>query len=213
MTLAELAEDKKLEYTIRFQNTGTYLAEDVLVTDMLPEDLVPTTFEFIGSSHPCQWYISNGQLQFMFDQIMLPDSNANELGSHGYVKFRIAPRSDLQPGESVENIASIIFDFNTPIITEPAVFTLYDVTAVSEVHQEFLGLYPNPVDGVLWLRADAAFRGQVRVEVLDLSGRKVMQQQLATGSGPIDVSALPGGLYQVRMHCADRALTGRFVKR
>ena len=213
MTLAELAEGRKLEYTIRFQNTGTYLAEDVLVTDMLPEGSVPTTFEFMGSSHPCQWFISNGQLQFMFDRIMLPDSNANELGSHGHVKFRIAPRADLQSGENVENIASIIFDFNSPIVTEPAVFALHDVTTVSEVHQELLGLYPNPVDGVLWLRADATLRGQVRVEVLDLSGRCVMEHQLATGTGPVDVSALPSGLYQVRMRSVDSALTGRFVKR
>jgi uncharacterized repeat protein (TIGR01451 family) len=213
MTLPELAEGKKLEYTIRFQNTGTYLAEDVLVTDMLPEGLVPTTFEFIGSSHPCQWYISNGQLQFMFDQIMLPDSNANETGSHGYVKFRIAPQADLQPGESIENIASIIFDFNSPIVTAPAVFTLHDPTTVPELHQELLGLYPNPVDDVLWLRADATLRGQVRMEVLDLSGREVLEQLLATSSGPVDVSTLPSGLYQVRSHTAGRLLTGRFVKR
>ncbi|MDQ3101651.1 MAG: adhesin, partial [Bacteroidota bacterium] len=124
LTPQEIADGKPVDYTIRFQNTGTYLAETVRIEDQLSEDLSLSSFEFLGSSHPCTWSIDNGMLEFYFEQIMLPDSNANEPESHGFVMFKITPNSDLQLGDVVENSASIYFDFNEPVITEPAVFTI-----------------------------------------------------------------------------------------
>jgi hypothetical protein len=47
----------------------------------------------------------------------MPDSGRNELGSNGFVKFRIKPDSSVQPGMSIPNNASIYFDYNAPIVT------------------------------------------------------------------------------------------------
>ncbi|MBK9629215.1 MAG: hypothetical protein IPO56_16370 [Flavobacteriales bacterium] len=45
----------------------------------------------------------------------------NEPRSHGFVTFRIRPRTPVLPGTVIENIANIYFDFNPPVITEPSV--------------------------------------------------------------------------------------------
>ncbi|MBK7572907.1 MAG: hypothetical protein IPI10_15305 [Bacteroidetes bacterium] len=37
----------------------------------------------------------DGALQFTFDNILLPDSNVDEPGSHGFVNYRISPKAGL----------------------------------------------------------------------------------------------------------------------
>src|SRR5690606_37559908 len=40
-----------LHYIIRFQNTGTDTATNVLITDALDQNLIPSSLQIIGSSH------------------------------------------------------------------------------------------------------------------------------------------------------------------
>ena len=110
-----------LEYTIRFQNTGNYPAERVIIVDTLSEDLQWNSFEFLSRSHPCHWYITEGVLHFIHEGIVLPDSTNDEPNSHGYVKFRIKPSTDLQLGATITNIAHIVFDH---AMVPPAVFSI-----------------------------------------------------------------------------------------
>jgi hypothetical protein len=49
--------------------------------------------------------------------INLPDHKTNEPASHGYVRFRIAQKAGNPIGTNIENQASIILDYNSPIIT------------------------------------------------------------------------------------------------
>ncbi|HRF82091.1 MAG TPA: hypothetical protein PL070_18610, partial [Flavobacteriales bacterium] len=94
-----------IEYTIRFQNTGTYLAERVVILDTLSTDLQWESMRFIASSHDHTWYIVNGVLHVIHNDIMLPDSNSNEAASHGFFKFSMLPKADLVNGAVIENIA------------------------------------------------------------------------------------------------------------
>ncbi|NJK82498.1 MAG: T9SS type A sorting domain-containing protein [Saprospiraceae bacterium] len=52
----------------------------------------------------------------------LPPNNENGVGE-GYIRFSIAPKSDIQHGEQIINTAKIIFDLNEPIITNTWVNT------------------------------------------------------------------------------------------
>lgn len=113
-----IALDQDLEYLIRFQNTGTDTALTVVVRDYLCQELDWSTFEPVASSHPMQVSLSEeGLATFTFDNIMLPDSNVDNLGSQGFLKFRILPEDDLLPNTPISNQADIYFDFNPPIIT------------------------------------------------------------------------------------------------
>jgi hypothetical protein len=115
-------EDEWLDYTIRFQNTGNDTAFNVVITDTLPATLDPATIQWGPASHACTRTIgADGTLKFIFANILLPDSNANEPKSHGLVSFRIGPHEGLVPGTLIENVANIYFDFNPPVITEPSV--------------------------------------------------------------------------------------------
>jgi|GEM_PF-266349 len=120
-----IGEDEWIDYTIRFQNTGTDTAFHVIITDTLPSTLDPSTLEIGAASHPFTWELRGaGTLKFRFLNIQLPDSNVNEPRSHGFVGFRIRPRLPLLPGDAITNIANIYFDFNPPVITEPSVLTV-----------------------------------------------------------------------------------------
>jgi len=73
-----------LTYKIRFQNTGTDTAFNIVVLDTLSDLLDVSTFVPLVSSHPYALEIVDSNvLKYSFENIMLPDSNINEPGSHG----------------------------------------------------------------------------------------------------------------------------------
>ncbi|HKR05658.1 MAG TPA: SdrD B-like domain-containing protein [Bacteroidia bacterium] len=115
-----------LYYTIRFQNTGNDTAFRVIIYDTLDTDLDFNTFEFISSSHGVKTELnpSNGALKFTFNNILLPDSNINEPMSHGEVTYRIQTKQGLPSNTVINNTAYIVFDLNTPVITNTSLNTM-----------------------------------------------------------------------------------------
>jgi len=207
----EVQNEEYIEYTIQFQNTGTAPAETVQISDTLSTDLQWNTIEVISSSHSNFWYQSDGVLHFIHNNIDLPDSTSDEPNSHGYVKFRIKPVNTLMAGDEVENIANIYFDFNEPVITDPALFEVTIPTNVSELDIDGLKMWPNPVKGSLWLLLSDAEPSSI--EIFDLTG-KVMSSQRTNGTREqlIDVNQLVSGVYFVRVINVNGIRSGRFVK-
>ncbi len=119
------AQDEWVDYTIRFQNTGTDTAFTVLVTDTLASNLDPGSIVMGAASHEFTWSIRGaGVLRFQFLNIRLPHVGVNEPRSHGFVSFRIKPKLPLVAGAQIINRANIYFDFNPAVITDPAVLTV-----------------------------------------------------------------------------------------
>ncbi|MEO1260362.1 MAG: T9SS type A sorting domain-containing protein [Bacteroidota bacterium] len=113
-----ISSDQEIEYRIRFQNTGTDTAFNITVTDTLSNFLSPASVRPGSSSHPYEFeLLGSGMVKFTFPNIMLPDSNINEPASHGFIKFSVLPKENLQMGTIIENNADIFFDFNDPIRT------------------------------------------------------------------------------------------------
>src|SRR5690606_7744005 len=107
-----------LDYLIRFQNTGTASAINVRILDTLHPKLDWSTLTPISASHDYYVNITEGnRVEFMFDNIHLPDSISNEPASHSYVAYKIKPKSNVQVGDVISGDAAIYFDFNAPIIT------------------------------------------------------------------------------------------------
>ncbi|MBV6655966.1 MAG: VCBS repeat-containing protein, partial [Mameliella sp.] len=110
--------DEPLLYTIRFQNTGTDTAFNVVLRDQLSSHLDWETFVPGSSSHPYEATLyEDGRVEFYFRDILLPDSTTNEPKSHGFVQFEIEALPGLDEQTIIENTAGIYFDFNPPIIT------------------------------------------------------------------------------------------------
>ncbi|MBK6884632.1 MAG: T9SS type A sorting domain-containing protein [Flavobacteriales bacterium] len=199
-----------LEYTIRFQNTGTYLAERVVIVDTLSANLQWNTFEFKGSSHTCQWYMTNGVLHFIHDNIFLPDSTSDEPNSHGFVRFTIKPDLYLTEGTTIENIANIYFDFNEPIITPPAVFSVDVLASVAEEAGNAFRIYPNPVHDRLWITLPETHEPVINYTITDLLGK--VQASGASTSGGVNVRELASGLYTLKVDHLGEPKSVRFVK-
>lgn len=122
-----------LKYKIRFQNTGTDVAYRVVVVDTLSEHLDLSTLQLGAASHTHRFEVSGkGRpvLTWTFDNIMLPDSTADEPGSHGYIQFSIKPKAGLPEKTAVENFADILFDFNSPVRTNVTLNRIYDMPPV-----------------------------------------------------------------------------------
>ncbi len=114
-----------LDYTVRFQNTGTATATDVLIKDQLDANLDWESLQYLASSDTVEISVNaTGEITFLFDNIMLPDSNSNEPASHGFIKYRIDLLPGLSEGTSVYNTANIYFDENEAIITNTKINTL-----------------------------------------------------------------------------------------
>ena len=189
----QVTDGKRVDYTVRFQNTGTYLAERVLITDTLSEDLQWSSMQLVSSSHENSWYIRHGVLHVLFNNINLPDSTSDELGSHGFVKFSMKPVNSLLLGESVGNVANIYFDFNAPIITNEAVFTVDATATVQGPEDVNMSLWPNPVSDVLHVTTDEGWIKTVRGMTAD--GREVLSRSVGASQARLNVQALAPGSY------------------
>ena len=120
--------DETLRYTIRFQNVGNDTAFTVRIEDNLSGNLDWNSLRFLAASHHHSMTLSEGgNLTFLFENILLPDSTTNEVGSHGFVTFEIKPDSTLADFSIIENRAAIYFDYNEPVITNSVTSTIVEV--------------------------------------------------------------------------------------
>jgi uncharacterized repeat protein (TIGR01451 family) len=119
--------DQDIEYKIRFQNTGTDTAFNIIIIDTLSNFLSPASVRPGSSSHPYEFeLLGEGVVKFSFPSAMLPDSNINEPASHGFVKFTVSPQPNIPMGAVIENYAAIYFDFNDPVYTNTYRHTVGD---------------------------------------------------------------------------------------
>ena len=98
-----IANNQNMTYTIRFQNTGNSVAYDIYILDTLDSDLDISSLQTIGSSHTMTTEIlSNNVLKFKFNNTNLPDSNANEPLSHGYLIYKVGQYPNLSIGTKIK---------------------------------------------------------------------------------------------------------------
>ena len=119
--------EAELEYLVRFQNTGNDTATVVIVRDTLSPYLDYSSFQLMANSHDVMTTIDNetGAIEFLFDNILLPDSNVNEPESHGLISYLVKPLEGLPHGTLIENTAHIFFDTNPAIVTNTTWNTIY----------------------------------------------------------------------------------------
>ncbi|WP_191906927.1 DUF7619 domain-containing protein [Adhaeribacter soli] len=218
LTLLEAANGNMLDYTIRFQNTGTDTAFTVIVTDKVPANLNLVNFEMVAASHAYKLSLEDNQLVWRFDNILLPDSNRNEPASHGFARFRIKTKPGLALGDSVANKAAIYFDYNAPVITNYAITRVANPTGVKEAKaglQPF-SLHPNPAKN--YVMVASAFKKQTvsTVSLVNLLGQILHQVTLPANEQihyQMPLNNLPKGVYVVQLETENGRQTQRLVIR
>ncbi len=197
-----IGQDEWIDYTIRFQNTGTDTAFTVVITDTLAAELDMASFQQRVASHAFEVAFKPGRVvEWTFADILLPDSNVNEAASHGAVSFRVKPVLPLLAGTVIQNIANIYFDFNPPVITEPSVLTAEFSTNVQSLHAiSEPVLAPNPANDLLVV----SMPGMVGWQLLDATGRLLDQSSMRADRSIVPVGGLPAGTYLLRVTNAER---------
>ncbi|MEM9917742.1 MAG: T9SS type A sorting domain-containing protein [Bacteroidota bacterium] len=189
-----------LYYTIRFQNTGNYPARNVRIVDTLDQNLDLSTFEFLQASHPItEVKQQEGTLEFIFENIYLPDSVNNEPESHGFVSFRILPKEGLPERTTILNSASIYFDQNDPILTNTTQNQLVSafnlISSTEQVSEMPFVVFPNPTQQNLFVQFKESTNQALNWQVHDLLGRSWRSGTLEVGKHQIQLDGLPDGVY------------------
>lgn len=210
-----------LEYLIRFQNTGNDTAFTVKILNSIDTSRLDIrSLEFMDSSHPMQMdYLSHQRnMQFLFNDILLPDATTSEPASHGFVRYRIKPKSVLWAGDIIGNSAAIYFDFNNPVITNTATTEIVAPTGDADaVGIKSVLLYPNPVKDEFTIIMNHDTRGEILIELTDISGRRITN--LYTGDSirlhsgvEFQTSDWLAGIYFLRISARDVNRTIRMIK-
>lgn len=213
-----------IEYLVRFQNTGTDTAINVVIRDTLSPFLDPSSIEIGSASHPFRYELyGTGILKFVFEDIMLPDSNVNEPLSHGFVKFRIKQRTGIPLGSFIENSAAIYFDYNAPVITNTTYHTIgenfieIDTTLSTTTSPDLpaqVRVYPNPfVDKAMFVLENVPVSSH-RFRLSDTQGRLVRQASFEGRQYQFQREGLPSGLYFFQIENGDgQVCSGRIFLR
>ncbi len=185
-----------LHYVVNFENTGTYLAENVVVRieiDLAKCDIA--TLQLLSSSHPCYTRITGNIVEFIFEEINLEARSGNPpVGGHGDVLFRIRTNSNLVNNDIVLQRAGLYFDYNLPLITNDAetVFALLS-NAGFELDAS-VAIYPNPTNSIINVNANSNIK---LMELYDMHGR-ILQTTLGNQK-VLDITDKANGIYFVKI--------------
>jgi hypothetical protein len=76
-----------LHYQIRFENTGTYPAQNIVVRDTIDATKFDiSTLQMVNTSHNCKTKITNHKVEFILENINLPFEDAT---NDGFIVFKI----------------------------------------------------------------------------------------------------------------------------
>lgn len=212
-----------IEYLIRFQNEGTDTAFTVIIRDTLSSSLNEFSVIPGASSHDYKFELYNSNvLKFTFNDILLPHKDIDEMGSMGFVKFKIKQKDNNPIGTEILNSAAIYFDYNAPVITEPAYhvigenFVAIDVT--SSTGEEFenanatIKVYPNPFINNTTFEIENPTHQAINFSLFDLNSRLVRQDTFSTEVYKFEKNDLTSGLYIFKLDVGGEVIgTGKIV--
>ena len=212
MTNQYILADSLIEYRIRFQNTGTDTAFNIVVIDTLEAGLNIQSFRPGAFSHPYDLEIlGDNVLKFTFSDIQLVDSFTNEPASNGFLQFSIFPYEGLISGDFIGNQAAIYFDFNEPIFTN--YLNLEIALPVSTAPEfadlaELLSVFPQPATrgelNFALLNSELVGKN-TRLEIVNILGKRIHQEQFQEEI--LRVQNLPVGTHFYRL-IVDNAVQG-----
>lgn len=199
-----------VHYVIRFENTGTASAENIVVADVIDgtkfelESLIP-----LQSSHDFYTKINNttGKVEFIFENINLTFDDAT---NDGYVAFKIRTKPTLIVGDTFSNTANIYFDYNFPITTNTTTTTVALLSNQDFDFRNYFSLYPNPTKNILTITNNQ----QISISSLSIyNSMGQLIEVITTPNETIDVSNLQAGIYYLKLITDKGMTTQEFIKK
>ncbi|MCF6131091.1 DUF7619 domain-containing protein [Flavobacterium wongokense] len=189
-----------LEYTIRFENSGTAGALDILVNDVLDSQLDETTLVMLAASHSYTLDRLGNNLTWKFNNIQLPVSIPDTDTGKGFIKFKIKPKPGYAAGDIIPNTADIFFDSNPAIVTNTFNTEFVTSLGIGLFTENSIILYPNPTHNLVQVALNNSTEIIESIMIYDILGKTVsLTSNVASNQSTIDVSNLSKGVYLVEV--------------
>ncbi|RZJ27606.1 MAG: T9SS type A sorting domain-containing protein, partial [Flavobacterium sp.] len=193
-----------LYYSINFENTGTFPAQNVVIRDMIDADKFDiSSLQVFSASHDDVVNVTGNRLEIFFENIGL------EPNEYGYVAFKIKTKNVLSAGSSVSNTANIFFDFNQPVETNTATTTFQNLGLDNHTTNSGVSIFPNPAGNVIYIRSQSQVNS---VSITDIQGRVVKQIDHPGNEPSVDTSGLTSGTYFVRLNTDAGIVTQKLIR-
>lgn len=193
-----------LHYNIRFENTGTAPAENIVAKVVVNStDFDINSLQLLNTSHPVDARINGNIVEFIFQSINL------ESGGHGNVLLKVKSKSNLQHGDIVEKKANIYFDYNFPVETNNAetVFQLLNNPGFEQ--DNTIKIHPNPSQNTVYINGNFSIK---TVELYDAQGRLLQSSMINENATTIDITNKSKGVYFVKVSTEKGIRVEKLVK-
>lgn len=194
-----------LHYLVRFENTGTDVAHNIVVIMDINEDYYnPDSLDILRSSHDVDVRLHGNTAEMYFNNIML------ETSGHGNILLALETRDTLEENDFVISKADIYFDFNYPITTNDAQTTfLASLSIVENTENINLNIYPNPAKDKFTISAKSKIH---QIEIFDMTGKLIKISTVNDNESVQDINYLSNGVYLMKVKTNDGNITARLVK-
>jgi uncharacterized repeat protein (TIGR01451 family) len=195
-----------IHYLIRFENTGTFYATNIVVKDIIDvAKFDVSTLQITHFSHECVTRIMNtNEVEFIFENINL--SFEDEIND-GFIAFKIKIKPTIGIGSTLENKADIFFDYNSPITTNEFVSTIQTLIVPDNAFFS-INLFPNPVYDFLTIRSNSSI---LKIEIYGMDGRLIQIKSITDNK--VNLSELKSGDYLIKVFSNKGVLTKKMVKK
>lgn len=198
-----IEELDELTYLIRFENTGTASAINVVISDELDDEfIVPSSIRIIDASHDVSLEMQEDKVaNFIFKDIYLPFEPGH---NRGYVLFSVESKTDnISVNDRLDNHAAIYFDFNHPIITNEASIWVIDEVISSKkrvaLEKSKIKIFPNPSAGSFVIESEVDQNPIETIEWIDVNGRVQRVDRVDSQRFSISETGLESGIYSLRI--------------
>jgi hypothetical protein len=164
----------------------------------------------VRASNPYVLDRVGNNLNWNLNGINLPPSNPNdEITGHGYIVFQIKPKPGYAIGDIIPNSASIYFDFNPAIITEPCLTEFVNALSTNTFALNDLQLYPNPVKNKVSISNSSIID---TVAITSVLGQEILCKKVNDLQTEIDLASFAKGIYFVKVSANEQEKTIKIVK-
>ena len=193
-----------LHYNIRFENTGTAPAENIVVKSEI--DLAQyniQSLQIMESSHPMEVKVTGNIAEFIFQTINL------DTGGHGNILLKLKSNAAMTNNQVV-NSADIFFDYNFPIETNDAQTVFADLSKDDFNKDLSIQIYPNPTQDSINITCESTIN---TVQLFDAQGRLLLTKLVNENKSSIDLSSQALGIYFIKITAVDGVKTEKIIRK
>ena len=188
-----------VHYKIKFENTNTSIAQNIVVKDVIDttkfdvNSLIPVS----GTAAFITKITNTNQVEFIFENINLPFDDAH---NDGYLIFKIKTKPSLVVGDTFSNTASVYFDYNPALATNNFSTDIIAPLSNSIFTESNTALFPNPAHNTVHIDLKNTSELLAQITIYDVLGNLVMtKSNLGSNQTSMDITTLSKGLYFVEI--------------